>query len=76
MQARDTASRPPSLPASRPPGLPAPGLPDFFDPPSPLRILAPNFLCEMAFRDPAGQLNMLNDIICLVRPEIDPDGKT
>ena len=47
-----------------------------FDPPSPLRILAPNFLCEMAFRDPAGQLNMLNNIICLVRPEIDPDGKT
>ena len=48
----------------------------FFDPPSPLRILAQNFLCEMAFRDPAGQLNMLNNIICLVRPEIDPDGKT
>ena len=47
-----------------------------FDPPSPLRILAQNFLCEMAFRDPAGQLNMLNNIICLVRPEIDPDGKT
>jgi len=45
-------------------------------PPSPLRILAQNFLCEMAFRDPAGQLNMLNNIICLVRPEIDPDGKT
>ena len=48
----------------------------FCDPPSPLRILAQNFLCEMAFRDPAGQLNMLNNIICLVRPEIDPDGKT
>ena len=32
-----------------------------FDPPSPLRILAQNFLCEMAFRDPAGQLNMLNN---------------
>ena len=47
-----------------------------FDPPSPLRILAPNFLCEIAFRDPAGQLNMLNNIICLVPPEIDPDGKT
>ena len=48
----------------------------FFDPPSPLRVLAQNFVCEMAFRDPAGQLNMLNNIICLVRPEIDPDGKT
>ena len=45
-------------------------------PPSPLRVLAQNFVCEMAFRDPAGQLNMLNNIICLVRPEIDPDGKT
>ena len=48
----------------------------FLTPPIPLRVLAQNFVWEMAFRDPAGQLNMLNNIICLVRPEIDPDGKT